>query len=105
MPNLFGNVDEGIAMLLRAIDRDDPGRHDHRARYQVRLQFVLDRLGGLAARFGDLRGHSLRGHAAHGKARSEEHTSELQSLMRNSYAVFCLKKTKLPNEMHQYSHT
>src|SRR3546814_2171100 len=27
--------------------------------------------------------------------RSEEHTSELQSLMRNSYAVFCLKKTKI----------
>src|SRR3546814_8892098 len=27
-----------------------------------------------------------------GKARSEEHTSELQSLMRISYAVFCLKK-------------
>src|SRR3546814_7940415 len=26
--------------------------------------------------------------------RSEEHTSELQSLMRNSYAVFCLKKNK-----------
>src|SRR3546814_10529018 len=29
-----------------------------------------------------------------GVARSEEHTSELQSLMRNSYAVFCLKKKK-----------
>src|SRR3546814_8867180 len=32
--------------------------------------------------------------------RSEEHTSELQSLMRNSYAVFCLNKTNhttLPN--------
>src|SRR3546814_9801994 len=30
--------------------------------------------------------------------RSEEHTSELQSLMRNSYAVFCLKKkTKTPH--------
>src|SRR3546814_6110516 len=28
-------------------------------------------------------------------ARSEEHTSELQSLMRNSYAVFCLKKKKI----------
>src|SRR3546814_3574715 len=27
-----------------------------------------------------------------GLVRSEEHTSELQSLMRNSYAVFCLKK-------------
>src|SRR3546814_7462451 len=29
--------------------------------------------------------------------RSEEHTSELQSLMRNSYAVFCLKKKKNHN--------
>src|SRR3546814_3723982 len=29
-----------------------------------------------------------------GKGRSEEHTSELQSLMRISYAVFCLKKKK-----------
>src|SRR3546814_7864123 len=29
--------------------------------------------------------------------RSEEHTSELQSLMRISYAVFCLKKTKYTN--------
>src|SRR3546814_915802 len=29
--------------------------------------------------------------------RSEEHTSELQSLMRNSYAVFCLKKKNKPN--------
>src|SRR3546814_2634045 len=29
-----------------------------------------------------------------GLIRSEEHTSELQSLMRISYAVFCLKKTK-----------
>src|SRR3546814_5195802 len=29
-----------------------------------------------------------------GACRSEEHTSELQSLMRNSYAVFCLKKKK-----------
>src|SRR3546814_7598071 len=28
-------------------------------------------------------------------ARSEEHTSELQSLMRISYAVFCLKKKKI----------
>src|SRR3546814_6960705 len=29
-----------------------------------------------------------------GAGRSEEHTSELQSLMRNSYAVFCLKKKR-----------
>src|SRR3546814_3265451 len=32
--------------------------------------------------------------------RSEEHTSELQSLMRNSYAVFCLKKKKEPITMY-----
>src|SRR3546814_8597025 len=30
--------------------------------------------------------------------RSEEHTSELQSLMRISYAVFCLKKKKINNQ-------
>src|SRR3546814_4342458 len=33
----------------------------------------------------------------HGVHRSEEHTSELQSLMRSSYAVFCLKKNKTMN--------
>src|SRR3546814_9732487 len=32
--------------------------------------------------------------AVAGRRRSEEHTSELQSLMRISYAVFCLKKKK-----------
>src|SRR3546814_7630389 len=32
--------------------------------------------------------------AEHAALRSEEHTSELQSLMRSSYAVFCLKKKK-----------
>src|SRR5881409_4268156 len=36
--------------------------------------------------------------------RSEEHTSELQSQSRISYAVFCLKKKKKPN-MQQYHHT
>src|SRR3546814_5217720 len=34
-----------------------------------------------------------------GNARSEEHTSELQSLMRISYAVFCLKKKKKKKEI------
>src|SRR3546814_3424280 len=33
-------------------------------------------------------------------ARSEEHTSELQSLMRISYAVFCLKKKKRNEQTH-----
>src|SRR3546814_3403671 len=33
--------------------------------------------------------------------RSEEHTSELQSLMRISYAVFCLKKKNINNTQHK----
>src|SRR3546814_4650903 len=48
----------------------------------------------------DLRSRAAREqqrHKAEGRdtgGRSEEHTSELQSLMRSSYAVFCLKKKK-----------
>src|SRR3546814_2819236 len=37
--------------------------------------------------------------------RSEEHTSELQSLMRISYAVFCLKKKKQQNKQLTTQHT
>src|SRR3546814_10452657 len=37
--------------------------------------------------------------------RSEEHTSELQSLMRISYAVFCLKQTTITTLMHITDHT
>src|SRR3546814_6750590 len=36
--------------------------------------------------------------------RSEEHTSELQSLMRISYAVFCLKKKQTITLKHLYKH-
>src|SRR3546814_2622886 len=53
-------------------------------------------------------GHDLR-HDQHAReiprqARSEEHTSELQSLMRISYAVFCLKKKrKTQHKKHDYN--
>src|SRR3546814_4149614 len=40
----------------------------------------------------------------HPGGRSEEHTSELQSLMRISYAVFCLKKKKQHNTLHTLNH-
>src|SRR3546814_9885852 len=43
-----------------------------------------------------------------GADRSEEHTSELQSLMRISYAVFCLKKKNTQNNersTHNFNHT
>src|SRR3546814_3809947 len=39
------------------------------------------------------------------EGRSEEHTSELQSLMRISYAVFCLKKKKIQNKQQNYKQT
>src|SRR3546814_10900449 len=39
-------------------------------------------------------GRGCAGRSARARSRSEEHTSELQSLMRISYAVFCLKKKK-----------
>src|SRR3546814_9473151 len=42
---------------------------------------------------------------ANGSRRSEEHTSELQSLMRISYAVFCLKKKKQKYPHSQLIHT
>src|SRR3546814_4457953 len=52
---------------------------------------------GLAALAPEL--HQLDAHDAvgHDDGRSEEHTSELQSLMRISYAVFCLKKKTTKN--------
>src|SRR3546814_2781425 len=37
--------------------------------------------------------------------RSEEHTSELQSLMRISYAVFCLKQTNIKNTALSHTHS
>src|SRR3546814_4793896 len=51
----------------------------------------------------------IRSMAQNARKRSEEHTSELQSLMRISYAVFCLKKkkntkTKTPNH-HKDTHS
>src|SRR3546814_6898844 len=62
---------------------------------------VLDRAAGDAIAFTQRAividqefGHHEQRNALHIVRRSEEHTSELQSLMRTSYAVFCLKKKK-----------
>src|SRR3546814_4805676 len=54
----------------------------------VRMPAEDHRRTGLAARHASFRPTRQR------ECRSEEHTSELQSLMRISYAVFCLKKKK-----------
>src|SRR3546814_10362077 len=50
----------------------------------------IERLGGILSQSDDRDEHGNGGEQS--RDRSEEHTSELQSLMRISYAVFCLKK-------------
>src|SRR3546814_7924387 len=47
-------------------------------------------------------GKNNHGFHSRKRARSEEHTSELQSLMRISYAVFCLKKKKSNDANEEY---
>src|SRR3546814_7111986 len=61
-----------------------------------------DQGGGVPGRARGLCQLSLRplAGAQAGYLRSEEHTSELQSLMRISYAVFCLKKKKQKTQQH-----
>src|SRR3546814_4348744 len=77
------------------ITRREPGPHDvvieiaycgvcHSDLHQVRSEW-----GG--THYPCVPGHEIVGHVR-AVGRSEEHTSELQSLMRISYAVFCLKK-------------
>src|SRR3546814_9559708 len=54
----------------------------------------LQKIRMAAGRTGRRRQRSASARAARRQVRSEEHTSELQSLMRISYAVFCLTKKK-----------
>src|SRR3546814_2007358 len=56
---------------------------------------------------GHIIGHGRRYSGNRGalRGRSEEHTSELQSLMRISYAVFCLKKKKTNLTVRAIQHT
>src|SRR3546814_7333542 len=88
------------------LDRARRDRGHHRRHHPVRREgeWGADRLHG-ADRCGGGGDEAVRGELSGAKAsvapakagaavRSEEHTSELQSLMRSSYDVFCLKKNK-----------
>src|SRR3546814_2576929 len=87
-------AEQKIAPAAETRARLGPDLHDplQIAEHVVVGTFGLEDLADvhrmLAAQRREARMH-LRGHR-----RSEEHTSELQSLMRISYAVFCLKKKK-----------
>src|SRR3546814_3081678 len=69
-----------LAFEARYLDR---GERAHVHALSHRVHTAHDSLPGVC---GD--------YSAKSACRSEEHTSELQSLMRNSYAVFCLNKKK-----------
>src|SRR3546814_1879043 len=86
------------------------GRHNHRP---IKISRTQDRVIGLVEREIDQAVvDEINALAAAAEfARSEEHPSELQSLMRTSYAVFCLQKNNLHhtsshsyNVIHQQHH-
>src|SRR3546814_7913771 len=78
---------------LTAMDQFLAGQCDHRRRGFVGAE--AEDIG----RYDDLGIGGAAGlHEAGIGRRSEEHTSELQSLMRISYAVFCLKKKRTKNQ-------
>src|SRR3546814_6645963 len=64
----------------------------------VAIRSDLSDVDGAQQLIAEIRRRNLR-------VRSEEHTSELQSLMRISYAVFCLKKKKELCQMNKSKHT
>src|SRR3546814_1528345 len=78
-----------------ALDEDLRVDEDHRPRaFAARQQAQQQRQLFLVRRVVQLLAHARGGD----RLRSEEHTSELQSLMRISYAVFCLTKKTLINK-------
>src|SRR3546814_9146895 len=90
---LVGKLADRVAgqHRLHAISGTLPGNRATEARL-----LADDQDGGFlvpvgAERYADFGGAGFGHIDAGGLGRSEEHTSELQSLMRNSYAVFCLK--------------
>src|SRR3546814_7436404 len=84
------------------IDLDQPAEPVRLVRLPVDVEAVVEAAPGIAMR-GDAIPRVIARLGVAGEivrllplySRSEEHTSELQSLMRTSYAVFCLKKQKI----------
>src|SRR3546814_4368910 len=96
---LVGKVDAGVEVAQEPAHEDDD--------VDVRRLAVIRRAG-----FQSIKHEALFGVGAgaaapetpEGHIRSEEHTSELQSLMRISYAVFCLKKKHKRAHHHRTLH-
>src|SRR3546814_2681486 len=89
--DLDDGVEGDVAVFLAARDVDLRGRDDVDVVLDDRRGVVLGQ-GVLEGLLATHKGPEARFEDLAGRLRSEEHTSELQSLMRISYAVFCLKK-------------
>src|SRR3546814_1930354 len=84
---LIGNIaGSGCANLHQCLLHLEDDHADHLGRIFRLIEQVCD----------------IGGDDVAGAGRSEEHTSELQSLMRISYAVFCLKK-KIKSKIQSYT--
>src|SRR3546814_8117719 len=77
-----------LGIFISLDHREDRAEDDRRP--QTLLEAVAVAVDQRMMRPGDRRARTEQDH----RVRSEEHTYELQSLMRISYAVFCLKKKK-----------
>src|SRR3546814_5676627 len=90
-PRLAGDLKQPVMRRPPAVA--DAGEH------MLAQGVVLDQPGIMTGdshvRFGEHLLHIGKARGEQRPPRSEEHTSELQSLMRISYAVFCLKKKKM----------
>src|SRR3546814_3321973 len=82
--------------------RDALAKDELQLLYQPIVDVTSERISGFEALI--RWHHATAGTISPSKFRSEEHTSELQSLMRISYAVFCLKKKK-HNQIHKQQQT
>src|SRR3546814_3115614 len=81
--------------LFRSVQQPRLGRRAAATRNRREVPSRAERREDLVARH-----HRRAVPRVAGIQRSEEHTSELQSLMRISYAVFCLKKKKYETNRH-----
>src|SRR3546814_9961964 len=83
----------------RAIQSHQAGEATRAADYPRQFRGGVDAGARLAGRRDPAQADAHVARPGHAR-RSEEHTSELQSLMRISYAVFCLKKKKTLQKNH-----
>src|SRR3546814_5098947 len=100
-PRTVDDVAEVDEIAFQNVQRAQPVQRLHRVIGVLDPAIAIVPVAAAVSMFGNAGGQ-----------RSEEHTSELQSLMRISYAVFCLQKTKIHikqinqiSQQHNYTQT